>query len=150
MRFLKQAFTVTLVGLYTIPQRLSSPVVAVVGIAGVVVVLVAVLSIARRIQGRDGQRGPSGSRDRHAQRRRQRNVERPRRAGRGRHQAGAGIKRDGSTPVASAEMFVVIDVNRRATNTDANVPLRGVDAHGAGRAVGGQDRRRPHVALRHQ
>src|SRR4249919_2652659 len=45
MRSLKQLFTVTLVGLYTIPQRLSSSVVAVVGIAGVVVVLVGVLSI---------------------------------------------------------------------------------------------------------
>jgi hypothetical protein len=45
MRALKQLVTVTLVGLYTIPQRLSSSIVAVVGIAGVVVVLVAVLSI---------------------------------------------------------------------------------------------------------
>ena len=46
MRFIKQAFIVTLVGLYTIPKRFSSSIVAVVGIAGVVVVLVAVLSIA--------------------------------------------------------------------------------------------------------
>jgi putative ABC transport system permease protein len=46
VQFLKQASTVIMLGLYTIPQRLSSAGVAVVGIAGVVVVLVAVLSIA--------------------------------------------------------------------------------------------------------
>jgi putative ABC transport system permease protein len=39
-----------------------------------------------------------------------------------------GIAREGATTLASAEMFVVIDVNRRATNTSANVPLRGVDS----------------------
>jgi len=43
--FLRQAITVTLVSIRTIPQRLSSSLVAVVGIAGVVVVFVAVLSI---------------------------------------------------------------------------------------------------------
>ena len=46
MRSLKQLITVTAVGLYTIPQRLSSAVVAVVGIAGVVVVLVAPKQLA--------------------------------------------------------------------------------------------------------
>jgi putative ABC transport system permease protein len=38
-----------------------------------------------------------------------------------------GILREGQTPIASAEMFVVVDVNRRTTNTASNVPLRGVD-----------------------
>ena len=46
MGFFKQAFTVIKIGLYTIPQRLSSAGVAIIGIAGVVVVLVGVLSIA--------------------------------------------------------------------------------------------------------
>lgn len=128
MRFIKQALTVTLIGLYTIPRRLSSAGVAIVGIAGVVVVLVAVLSIAEGFkaamvnagrpdraivmrQGADselssGLAGPSVDVIKQA----------------------AGIKRDGATAVASAEMFVVIDVNRRTTNTASNVPLRGVDA----------------------
>jgi putative ABC transport system permease protein len=39
-----------------------------------------------------------------------------------------GIQRNGSTPAASAEMFVIIDVKRKSTGTDANVPLRGIDA----------------------
>jgi putative ABC transport system permease protein len=30
--------------------------------------------------------------------------------------------------IASAEMFVVVDVNRRTTNTGSNVPLRGVES----------------------
>ena len=128
MRFIKQALTVTIVGLYTIPQRLSSAVVAVIGVAGVVVVLVAVLSIAegfkaamvnagradRAVIMRDGadsemSSGLAGP-----------DVDVIKSA--------PGIKRDGTTSVASAEMFVVIDLNRRATNTAANVPLRGVDS----------------------
>jgi putative ABC transport system permease protein len=127
MRFLRQAFTAVLLGLYTIPQRLSSAGVAIVGIAGVVVVLVAVLSIGEGFkaamvnagrpdraivmrQGADselssGLDGPSVDVIKQA----------------------PGIKQDGSTSVASAEMFVVIDVNRRTTNTSSNVPLRGVE-----------------------
>ena len=44
-RWLGQVIAVTLVSIRTIPQRLSSSVVAIIGIAGVVVVLVSVLSI---------------------------------------------------------------------------------------------------------
>lgn len=128
MRSLKQLLTVTLVGLYTIPQRLSSSIVAVVGIAGVVVVLVAVLSIGEGFKaamvnaghtdraivmrsGADsemssGLSGPETDLIRQA----------------------SGIKKIGSTPAASAEMFVIIDVKRKTSNTDANVPLRGVDS----------------------
>src|SRR6187455_2531057 len=106
MRALKQLVTVTLVGLYTIPQRLSSAGVAIVGIAGVVVVLVAVLSIGEGFkaamvnagrpdraivmrQGADselssGLAGPSVDIIKQA----------------------PGIKHDGATSVASAEMFV--------------------------------------------
>lgn len=46
MRALGQIAAITLMNLRTIPQRLGSSFVAIVGIAGVVVVLVAVLSIA--------------------------------------------------------------------------------------------------------
>jgi putative ABC transport system permease protein len=38
-----------------------------------------------------------------------------------------GIIHDKQQPLASGEMFVIIDLNRRATGTPANVPLRGVD-----------------------
>jgi putative ABC transport system permease protein len=37
-----------------------------------------------------------------------------------------GLLRSPAGPVASAELFVVVDVPKRSTGTDANVPLRGV------------------------
>src|SRR4051794_19468793 len=45
MRWLSQTFTVAALSVRTIPQRLSSSAVAIIGIAGVVIVFVAVLSI---------------------------------------------------------------------------------------------------------
>ena len=128
MRFIKQALAVTAVGLYTIPQRLSSAGVAVVGIAGVVVVLVAVLSIA---EGFKAAMVNAGKPDRAVILRDGADSEMS--SGLGGPdvdtiKSAPGIKRDGQTSVASGEMFVVIDMKRRATNTDANVPLRGVDA----------------------
>ena len=128
MRFIKQAITVTIVGLYTIPQRLSSAVVAVIGVAGVVVVLVAVLSIA---EGFKAAMVNAGRPDRAVIMRDGADSEMS--SGLGGPdvdviKSAPGIKREGSTSVASAEMFVVIDLNRRATNTAANVPLRGVDS----------------------
>ena len=47
MNFLKQTLAVTILNLRTIPQRLGSSGVAIIGIAGVVIVLVSVLSIAQ-------------------------------------------------------------------------------------------------------
>ena len=128
MRFFKQAFTVTQVGLYTIPQRLSSSVVAVVGIAGVVVVLVSVLSIA---EGFRSAMANAGRPDRAIVMRSGADSEMS--SGLGGTQVdlikqGAGVQRDAGQAVASAEMFVIIDLNRQSTNTAANVPLRGVDA----------------------
>ncbi len=46
MGWIRQIVAVTALNLRTVPQRLGSSAVAIVGIAGVVVVLVAVLSIA--------------------------------------------------------------------------------------------------------
>ena len=128
MRFIKQALTVTAVGLYTIPQRLSSAGVAVIGIAGVVVVLVAVLSIA---EGFKAAMVNAGKPDRAVILRDGADSEMS--SGLGGPdvdviKSAPGIKRDGAMSIASGEMFVVIDMKRRATNTDANVPLRGVDA----------------------
>src|SRR3954471_18337130 len=45
MRWLSQTWAVAVLSVRTIPQRLSSSAVAVIGIAGVVIVFVAVLSI---------------------------------------------------------------------------------------------------------
>ena len=127
MSFFKQAFTVILVGIYTIPQRLSSAGVAVIGIAGVVVVLVGVLSIA---EGFEKAMVNAGRADRAIVMRQGADSELS--SGIGGPEVdiikqAAGILKNGAVSVASAEMFVVVDVNRRTTNTGSNVPLRGVD-----------------------
>ena len=51
--WISQTIAVTALNLRTIPQRLGSSGVAIIGIAGVVVVLVSVLSIAAGIHRRD-------------------------------------------------------------------------------------------------
>ena len=38
-----------------------------------------------------------------------------------------GVARENGSAVASAELFVIIDVPKRSTGTDANVPFRGVE-----------------------
>jgi putative ABC transport system permease protein len=38
-----------------------------------------------------------------------------------------GLRRDGQSAVASAELYVIIDIPKKSTNTSANVPMRGVD-----------------------
>jgi putative ABC transport system permease protein len=41
-----------------------------------------------------------------------------------------GIARAGASPLASGELFVIIDVPKRSSGTDANVPFRGVQPTG--------------------
>ncbi len=67
-RWLRQTLAVTLLNLRTIPQRLGSSTVAIVGIAGVVVVLVAVLSIAEGFRAAMQDAGSPGRAIVHAQR----------------------------------------------------------------------------------
>jgi putative ABC transport system permease protein len=38
-----------------------------------------------------------------------------------------GIARSSDGPLASAELFVMINLPKRSTGTDANVPMRGVE-----------------------
>lgn len=128
MRSIKQAFTVTLVGLYTIPQRLSSSVVAIIGIMGVVVVFVAVLSIA---EGFKAAMTDAGRADRAIVMRSGADSEMS--SGLSGTDVDVikqtpGIKQEGVVPIGSAELFVVLNVNRRSTGTPSNVPLRGVDS----------------------
>ena len=129
MRFLRQALAVTAVSIRTIPQRLSSSLVAVVGITGVVVVFVAVLSIGEGFRAAMTNAGRS---DRAIIMRSGADSEMSSGLA-GEHvniiKNAPGIMQGANaTPLASSEMFVVIDVNRKATSTAANVPLRGVDA----------------------
>src|SRR4029453_16336662 len=46
-----------------------------------------------------------------------------------------GVAREKDSPAASAELFVIINIPKRSTGTDANVPFRGVEP--AGPAVRG-------------
>src|SRR5690606_2514772 len=40
-----------------------------------------------------------------------------------------GIQRENGEPVASAELYVIVDLLKRSTLTSANVPLRGVESN---------------------
>jgi putative ABC transport system permease protein len=126
-RWLGQLFAVTLVSIRTIPQRLSSSIVAVIGIAGVVVVLVSVLSIGEgfraAVQG-------TGSPDRAiVLRNGSQSVMTSGLTGPETDiiKQAPGIAHDGGRPVAAAELFVVVDLPKRSTGTPANVPIRGIE-----------------------
>jgi putative ABC transport system permease protein len=124
---IRQLIAVTVLNLKTVPQRLGSSIVGVVGIAGVVVVLVAVLSIA---EGFDAVLRDAGSPAR---------VVVMRSGSTSEMTSGLegpavdvikqapGLERTGQTAVASAELYVILDLPKKSTGTPANVPLRGVE-----------------------
>ena len=128
MQALSQILAITLVNIRSIPQRLSSSAVAIIGIAGVVVVFVSVLSIAQGFRaamttagdprtaivlraGTDSEMSSGLSRE-------QTQIIKD----------APGLTRGTDGPVASAELFVIVNHPKRSTGTDANVPLRGVEA----------------------
>lgn len=123
---LARIVSVSFVGLRTIPQRIGPSVSAVVGVALVVLVLTGVLSIAQGIVGMIEKssdpesvivlRGGSSSEmtsvvmgpdvDVIAER--------------------TELARGSTGPLVSPELFVILNLPKRSTGTDANVPLRGV------------------------
>ncbi len=122
-----QTLAVTALNLRTIPLRLGSSAVAVIGIAGVVVVLVSVLSIAA---GFTAAMRDSGSPTRALVMRSGADSEMTSGL------AGAevdiikqapGLRRGEQAALASAELYVIIDLPKKSTNTAANVPMRGVE-----------------------
>jgi len=125
--WIAQTLAVTALNLRTIPQRLGSSGVAIVGIAGVVVVLVSVLSIA---QGFTAAMEESGSPSRALVMRSGADSEMT--SGLSGAEVDVikqapGLRRDGQSPVASAELYVIIDLPKKSTDTAANVPMRGID-----------------------
>jgi putative ABC transport system permease protein len=127
MSWLTQIGVVTWLNLRTIPQRLGSSAVAVIGIAGVVIVFVAVLSMAEGFYA--AMRG-TGSADRALVMRSGASDEMT--SGLGGPQTdiikqAPGIVRADQGALASAELLVIIDVPKRSTLTPANVPLRGIE-----------------------
>jgi putative ABC transport system permease protein len=127
MNWLSQVASVTKFGLMGLPQRRGSVAAAVFGIAGVVAVLVGVLSIAVGFrQAMTTSSSPdsvivlrSGADSEMVSGLRQESV---------RVIADApGLARTAEGPMASAELFVIVNLPKRTTGTDANVPLRGVE-----------------------
>lgn len=125
--WLAQIWSLTRFNLQTLPQRKGSAFAAMIGIAGVVAVLVGVLSIARGFEaamvgtgspatalvlrsGSDSELTSAITRDET------------------RIIADApGIATENGVTLASPELFVIVNLPKRSTNTDANVPMRGVE-----------------------
>ena len=126
-RWFSQTLAVAALSVKTIPQRLSSSAVAVIGIAGVVIVFVAVLSIG---EGFRAAVADAGSPNRAIVMRGGADAEMTSiltgEAADVIRQA-PGIRRDGNRPAASAEAYALVDLNKRSTGTPANVPVRGVE-----------------------
>lgn len=126
MNWLSQIFSVTIFSLRTIPERKGAALAAAVGIAGVVAVLVGVLSIA---EGFKAAMKVTGSDDVAIILRSGADTEMT--SGFSREETRLiadtlGVARTGEGPLASAELFVIINLPKRSTGTDANVPFRGV------------------------
>jgi putative ABC transport system permease protein len=125
--WLSQVVSVTLFNLYTMPERKGSTIAAAVGVAGVVAVFAGVLSIA---EGFRAAMTVAGSDDVAIVLRSGADTEMT--SGLSREEVrlvadAPGIARTADGPLASAELFVMINLPKRSTGTDANVPLRGVE-----------------------
>jgi putative ABC transport system permease protein len=127
MNWFSQIASITKFGLMSIPQRRGAVAATVIGIAGVVAVFVGVLSMAAGFthamlvssspdtaivlrSGADSEMVSGFSREQT-----QVIADSP------------NLARDARGPLSSAELFVIINLPKRATGTDANVPLRGVE-----------------------
>src|ERR1035441_9512868 len=127
MNWLSQIASITKFGLLSIPQRRGAVAATVIGIAGVVTVFVGVLSMAAGFRqamtvssspdaaivlrsGADSEMVSGFLR------------ESTRIIG-----DAPGVARTDEGPLSSAELFVIINLPKRSTGTDANVPMRGVE-----------------------
>jgi putative ABC transport system permease protein len=122
---LTQIAAVTMMNLRNLAQRLVGSIVALVGVAGVVTVMVGVLSISEGFRAVLDLAAAddvaivlrSGATDEMTSGLAQSTT---------RVIADApGIARDADGPLASAELYVIVDLPLLSTGTDANVPLRG-------------------------
>jgi putative ABC transport system permease protein len=121
-----QLVSVTAMNLRNLPSRLGTSLVAVVGIGGVVAVLVSLLSMgegfkaALDLSGREDVamilRGGSPDELSSSLSREEYNA----------IVIAPGIARDARGPIASGELYTIVDLPMRSTGTGANVPFRGV------------------------
>src|SRR5690242_8353910 len=128
LRWMSQTLAVASLSVRTIPQRASSSAVAMIGIAGVVIVFVAVLSIG---EGFRAAMADAGAPDRAVVMRSGADSEMTSTLGGDNAdivKQAPGLLRVANRPMASAELYVLVDLNKRSTGTPANVPLRGIGA----------------------
>jgi putative ABC transport system permease protein len=122
-----QVISVTTFGLLSIPQRRGSTLASVIGIAGVVAVLVSVLSMATGFR-----KTMSGTIPPDAVIVLRNGADSEMVSGLSRPETrliadAPGLSRGADGPLASSELFVIIDLPKRSTGTDVNVPVRGVE-----------------------
>ena len=125
--WISQIANVTLFSFRTLPQRKGAAIVAAVGVAGVVAVFVGVLSIAAGFR---AAMTPKGAADLAIVLRSGADTEMT--SVLSREDAhlisdAPGVARSAEGPLVAAELFVIINLPKRSTGTDANVPFRGVD-----------------------
>jgi putative ABC transport system permease protein len=125
--WLSQVSAVTKFGLMSMPQRRGSVAAAAFGIAGVVAVLVGVLSIAAGFR-----RAMTASSSPDTALVLRSGADSEMVSGFSRESTriiadAPGVARTGDGPLASAELFVIINIPKISTGSDVNVPLRGVE-----------------------
>ncbi|HZD53808.1 MAG TPA: ABC transporter permease [Woeseiaceae bacterium] len=123
---IKRVFAVTWLNIRNLPRRLAPSIVALVGVTGVVLVFATVLSMAK---GFERTMTGAGSDDTAIVLRSGSTSELA--SGLSNEQAvivsdAPGVRRAGGKPLASADLYVIVDVRKRSNNVEANVPLRGV------------------------
>lgn len=128
MNIIRQIIAVTWLNLRNLPQRVASSMVAVVGVGAVVLVFSAVLSMAAGLE----RTMQSAGTDNTAIIMRKGSTSELN-SGLSNEQTliianAPGILKDGDAAVMSAELYVVVDVKKRSTQSDANVPFRGIQA----------------------
>jgi putative ABC transport system permease protein len=126
MRTIRQILAVTWLNIRNVPKRLGASMVAVIGVAAVVLVFSAVLSMAN---GFERTMLAAGAEDTAIIMRSGSTSEMN--SGLSQEQVlivanAPGVLRDGDTPIASAELYVIVDIRKKSNNQEANVPLRGV------------------------
>lgn len=127
LHLINQTIAVSLNSILSLPGRLGPSLVTVFGTACVVGVFISVLSMAAGFQ---KTMMAAGSDNTYVVTREGAASELS--SGLGYEEAqlisnAAGVARDqDNNPIASAELFVIVDLRKKTTDTDANVPLRGV------------------------
>lgn len=132
MNWLIQTAALINFNLRTLPRRKGAAVAAMVGIAGVVAVLIGVLSIA---QGFQSVMKATGSPETAIVLRSGADSEMMSVLGRDETNIvsdAPGVARANGKALVSPELFVVVNLPKRSTHTDANVPLRGLQPQSFG------------------